>query len=64
MKTIALLGGTTYHATAVCYMKINEAVQTHIGGAATATLLTHSSNHTDTQRLFNIGVPQLESNTW
>ena len=56
MKTLALLGGMTYHATAIYYTRINDAIQKQIGGATSAPLLLHSFNHAETQKLFNSGL--------
>jgi aspartate racemase len=55
MKTLALLGGMSYHATAIYYSKINTLIQEHYGDTTCASLLIHSFNHAETQKLFNSG---------
>lgn len=44
MKTIALLGGMTYEATALYYNTINSHIRTHLGGRHSASLLLQSYN--------------------
>lgn len=55
MKTIGLLGGMTYHSTALYYTLINGHVQRTLGGSASASLIMHSFNHAETAALFSAG---------
>lgn len=52
MKTLGLLGGMTYNATAIYYNLINRHVQQTLGGATSAPLLLHSFNHAELTPLF------------
>ncbi|KAF2718046.1 putative aspartate/glutamate racemase, partial [Polychaeton citri CBS 116435] len=54
-RTLALLGGMGYHATAVYYLKINERIQAELGGCSSASLLLYSFNHLEMQTLFYHG---------
>ncbi|KAK8074212.1 hypothetical protein PG994_005111 [Apiospora phragmitis] len=47
MRTLGLLGGMTYHATATYYLTINEHVQKQLGGKNSARILLHSFNYAD-----------------
>lgn len=47
MRTLGLLGGMTYHATATYYLTINEHVQKQLGGKNSAKILLHSFNYSD-----------------
>lgn len=55
MKTIGLLGGMSYHSTALYYTSINGHVQRELGGAASASMVMHSFNHAETSALFTAG---------
>src|ERR1700761_7934344 len=55
MRTLALLGGMTYGATAIYYTIINEQVQKKLGGASSASLLLQSFNHAEMGDLFTAG---------
>jgi aspartate racemase len=44
MKRIGLVGGTTWHSTAVYYQLLNEGVQERLGGVASADLVLASVN--------------------
>ncbi|KAF2169026.1 hypothetical protein M409DRAFT_21037 [Zasmidium cellare ATCC 36951] len=44
MKTVALLGGMTYEASAVYYKVINDHIRQRLGGRFSAPLLLHSFN--------------------
>ncbi|KAK8005036.1 Asp/Glu/hydantoin racemase [Apiospora arundinis] len=47
MRTLGLLGGMTYHATATYYTTINDHVQEKLGGKNSAKILLHSFNYSD-----------------
>lgn len=47
MRTLGLLGGMTYHATATYYLTINEHVHKQLGGKNSAKILLHSFNYSD-----------------
>ncbi|KAK8093021.1 aspartate racemase [Apiospora kogelbergensis] len=47
MRTLGLLGGMTYHATATYYTTINDHVQQQLGGKNSARILLHSFNFAD-----------------
>ena len=47
MRPLALLGGMTYHATALYYTLINSHIQTRLGGSHSARLLMHSFDHAE-----------------
>ncbi|KAK2597280.1 hypothetical protein N8I77_013140 [Diaporthe amygdali] len=55
MKTLGLLGGMSYHSTALYYTSINTHVQRKLGGLASASLILHSFNHAETSALFTAG---------
>jgi len=55
MRTIALLGGMTYGATAIYYTTINEQVQKKLGGTSSANILLQSFNHAEMGNLFTTG---------
>lgn len=55
MKTIGLLGGMSYHSTALYYTSINGHVQRTLGGAASAPMIMQSFNHAETSALFTAG---------
>lgn len=42
MKTIGLIGGMSFEATAIYYRQINEAVRERVGGLHSAELILHS----------------------
>jgi len=51
MKTIGLIGGISWHSTAVYYSTINQLVQQRLGGGNAAELILYSINHDDFKRL-------------
>ncbi|KAH7014309.1 Asp/Glu racemase [Microdochium trichocladiopsis] len=55
MRTLGLLGGMTYHATAEYYKTINARVQERLGGNASAVLVMHSVNYADMIGHFRAG---------
>ena len=44
MKTLGLIGGTTWHSTLEYYRALNEGVAQRLGGLSSAQLLLHSVN--------------------
>ncbi len=44
MKTLGLIGGTTWHSTIEYYRAINQGVHARLGGAASARLILYSVN--------------------
>ena len=44
MKTLGLIGGTTWHSTLEYYRALNEGVARRLGGLSSAQLLLHSVN--------------------
>lgn len=57
MKTIGIIGGISWHSTAIYYKMINELVQARLGGSNAARLLLHSINYNDFKVL-------QENNNW
>ncbi|ETN42242.1 uncharacterized protein HMPREF1541_04183 [Cyphellophora europaea CBS 101466] len=55
MRTIALLGGMTYNATAIYYNIINRQVQKKLGGTHSASLLLQSFDHAEMGGYFTSG---------
>ncbi|KAK8023669.1 aspartate racemase [Apiospora rasikravindrae] len=55
MRTLGLLGGMTYHATATYYMAINKHVQKQLGGMNSAKILLHSFNFADIMTPWHAG---------
>jgi aspartate racemase len=53
MKTIGLIGGTTWLSTAVYYKLLNEKVNKNLGGASAARLVLHSVNFEEFRELVN-----------
>jgi len=53
MKTIGLIGGTTWLSTAVYYRLLNEKVNKNLGGASAARLVLHSVNFEEFRELVN-----------
>lgn len=53
MKTIGLIGGTTWLSTAVYYKLLNEKVNKELGGASAARLVLHSVNFEEFRELVN-----------
>jgi len=53
MKTIGLIGGTTWLSTAVYYRLLNEKVNKELGGASAARLLLYSVNFEEFRELVN-----------
>ncbi len=51
MKKIGLIGGISWHSTAVYYSTINQLVQQRLGGGNAAELILYSINHDDFKRL-------------
>lgn len=51
MKTIGLIGGTTWHSTTEYYKLLNELVQEKRGGVASADILIRSVNFADIKSL-------------
>lgn len=51
MKTIGLLGGMTWHSTALYYQLINEGIQKHLGGLHSARILMASLEFAELERL-------------
>jgi aspartate racemase len=49
MKTLGLIGGTTWHSTLEYYRALNEGVAQRIGGLSSAQLLLHSVNFAENQ---------------
>lgn len=49
MKTLGLIGGTTWHSTIDHYRTINELVNARLGGVHSAKLLLHSVDFADLQ---------------
>lgn len=50
MKTIGLIGGTTWHSTLEYYRLLNEAVGARLGGVEAARILLFSFNYGDIDR--------------
>src|SRR5689334_134372 len=44
MKTLGLIGGTTWHSTVEYYRTVNELVNARLGGSSSARLLLYSVN--------------------
>ncbi len=57
MKTIGLIGGTTWHSTVDYYKLINEEVNKRLGGHATARIIINSVN-------FEVLVNYNKANDW
>lgn len=53
MKTLGLIGGISYHSTAVYYDLINKQVNEKLGGNQTAKMLLYSVNYDDYKKLQN-----------
>lgn len=51
MKTLGLIGGISYHSTAVYYHSINQQINEILGGNQTARLLLYSVNYADFKEL-------------
>lgn len=51
MKTLGLIGGISYHSTAVYYNLINQQVNKQLGGNCAAKLLLYSVNYNDFKQL-------------
>lgn len=49
MKTLGLIGGTTWHSTLEYYRDINEQVATRLGGLSSARMWLHSVNFEEVQ---------------
>lgn len=47
MKTIGLIGGTTWHSTIDYYRVINETINNRLGGDASAKILLYSVNYSE-----------------
>lgn len=66
MKTLGLIGGISYHSTAVYYDLINKQVNEKLGGNQTAKMLLYSVNYDDYKKLQNNndwnGVEEMLSN--
>jgi aspartate racemase len=61
MKTIGLIGGISYHSTAVYYQLINQYTNEELGGAHAAKLLLYSVNYDDIRQWVNQNDwPQIE----
>ena len=54
MKTLGLIGGISYHSTAVYYNLINKQINHRLGSNHTAKILLYSLNYADFKRLQNI----------
>jgi aspartate racemase len=50
MRTIGLIGGLSWHSTAIYYRRINEHVQRTLGGNHSAELLLHSLDFAQVER--------------
>jgi aspartate racemase len=57
MKTIGLIGGTTWLSTAEYYRIINEQVSKKLGGVSSAKILLYSMNNADQKK-------NLDNNDW
>lgn len=57
MKTIGIIGGISWHSTALYYKAINELVHQALGGSNAAQVLLHSINYNDFKKL-------QDSNDW
>ena len=55
MKTIGLLGGMSWHSTALYYELINEGIQKHLGGLHSAKILMSSVDFADIETLQSQG---------
>jgi aspartate racemase len=55
MKTIGLIGGTTWHSTTEYYKLLNELVQEKLGGVASAEILIRSVNFAEIKSLTELG---------
>lgn len=53
MKTLGLLGGMTYHATALYYSQINARVQSTLGNGHSAKIILHSFDFADVMSHFH-----------
>lgn len=51
MKTLGLIGGISYHSTAVYYKLINQLVNERLGGYNAAKMLLYSVNYSDFKKL-------------
>ncbi|KAJ6442499.1 glycoside hydrolase family 18 protein [Purpureocillium lavendulum] len=52
MRTIGLIGGMSYHSTALYYQHINAHVQRKLGSPNSASLILHSFNYAEINPLF------------
>ncbi len=57
MKTIGLIGGLTWHSSAVYYRMLNEMVNARLGGVHAAKIIMHSVNFDEIKSL-------TEANDW
>lgn len=55
MKTIGLIGGTSWVSTADYYRLINQLTNEHIGGINSAQIIMYSVNYTDFKALVDAG---------
>lgn len=54
LKTIGMIGGTSWESTALYYKLLNQSVHEHLGGLNSAKILLHSLNYDPTDRGINV----------
>ena len=63
MKTLGLIGGISWHSTAVYYSKINQLVNERMGGNHSARLILHSIDFDEFKQMqTNLDWPGVEKN--